>query len=188
MRRILAAALAVVSAAVLAPAAAADVTPMTGWGRFEIISKDLNNATVRAFRNVNGLTPPTYGGLVTIGTGWLDSTHFVKFGDLNGDSYDEMISVGIYTQQVIAYRNRGDGTYDNPGILVGQGWNHPAGTYFADINGDNRDEVISLRDHGEVWAWPNVNGLNGFPYTQAPVLIGLGWSNPDRVFFAEIMS
>ena len=85
---------------------------------------------------------------------------------------------------VSAFRNLsglGYGSYDIS-QEIGSGWT-PDRTWFADVNGDGKAEIIAVRTDGTVWSWTNTNGLNGFPYTQLKQ-VGSGWFEPARVFFS----
>ncbi|SFD43131.1 Repeat domain-containing protein, partial [Micromonospora sediminimaris] len=82
----------------------------------------------------------------------------VQFADLTGDGLDEIISVRP-DGRVYAYRNRG---WSDPSVytgsdsrLVAEGFHDPLRTKFADINGDGRDEIISLYADGDVHAYIN---------------------------------
>jgi hypothetical protein len=150
----------------------------------EMISIDVNG-DVRAFGNVNG----TYPSSVVIGTGWSQPDR-TFFADINGDGRDEIIhnrSDGV----MMAWRNvngLSPNAFSAGSQEIGVGWFDPVGTYFADINGDSRDEIVSLRANGEVWAWRNVNGLNPNTYPSGPQTIGVGWpaNEPWRMKFADL--
>ncbi|MEV6237431.1 VCBS repeat-containing protein [Lentzea sp. NPDC051838] len=184
MKRFIAAAVAVVATITVTTPASA-----SGSGFFDIVYLDRNaEGTVSAWRNVNGLGSPTFpGGPREIGRGWPGDE--LKFGDLDGDTYDDMISLNERTGVVRAFRNV-NGTFPGSGVVVGTGWTGDTyrSTFFADIDGDGRDEIISFRrgHTGEVWAWRNTNGLTGNTYSAGYQVIGTGWSFPDRSYFADI--
>jgi len=160
-----------------------------GDGRDEIIAID-PNGNIRAFRNVNGLNgfPYTEAARI-IGTGFLDASR-VRFADIDGDGRAELINIDP-NGDVRAWRNvNGLGGFPYPELprVIGTGWYYPKRVRFGDIDGDRRAEIISVDANasGDVRAFRNVNGLGGFPYTEAPRVIGTGWHYPKRVRFADI--
>lgn len=170
--------------------AVADVRPLSGSGFFDIVARQSNN-TLDAWRNVNGLRQPTFpAGPRQIGQGW-DNPYRIKFGDLDGDTYDELISVDYNTDLVRVFRNV-NGTFPGGGVVVGRGWNNYPATYFADIDGDGRDEIISLRNDtahwGQIWAWHNNKGIATDTYNTGYSVIGTGWdaSMAHNVYFADL--
>ena len=85
---------------------------------------------------------------------------------------------------VSAYRNLsglGYGSYDTS-QEIGSGW-LPTNTWFADLTGDGKAEIVKVHTDGTVWSWRNYNGLTSFPYNEA-VQVGSGWYEPFRVFFS----
>ena len=81
----------------------------------------------------------------------------VQFADLNADGRDEIITV-TPEGNVIAYRNRGwdaDKVYDGSDHKqVASGFD-VSRTRFADLNGDGRDEIITVTPEGNVIAYRN---------------------------------
>ena len=111
----------------------------------------------------------------------------VQFADVNGDKKAEFITVNA-DKSVSAFRNLGGlgyGSYDTSQD-IGYDWT-PDRTWFADINGDGKSEIISVGTDGTVWSFRNVDGLDGrtgFPYLEAAKQVGSGWFEPARVFFS----
>jgi hypothetical protein len=58
-------------------------------------------------------------------------------------------------------------------------------TQFADINGDGRDEIITIQPNGDVWAYHNVNGFGGYSGDQVS-LVAKGFTDGVRTKFADI--
>ena len=50
------------------------------------------------------------------------------------------------------------------------------------LSGDARAELVSLDANGELRAFPNVDGMN--LVWGEPRVVGNGWTEPARVFFA----
>ncbi|MEV6237432.1 VCBS repeat-containing protein [Lentzea sp. NPDC051838] len=102
------------------------------------------------------------------------------FADIDGDGRDEIISLrmrGENAGEIWAWHNNkgiATDTYNTGPVPIGRGWDTmlPFNIYFADLTGDGRDEIISLRLDGEIWAWRNVNGA----YTAGYTVIGRGWT------------
>ncbi len=85
---------------------------------------------------------------------------------------------------VSAYRNLsglGYGSYDTS-QEIGSGWRR-TNTWFADVTGDGKAEIVEVHPDSSVWSWTNYHGLTSFPYNGA-VQVGYGWSEPVRVFFS----
>jgi hypothetical protein len=156
----------------------------TGSGFFEIIAVADNDDQIRAFRNINGFDGPMFANPgIPVGSEW-SVYNDVHFADIDGDTWDDLIDVGG-NGVVRAWRNNGSGGYSGPvviatGFIYGQ---HR--TRFADIDGDGRDEIISFQQNNEVWAWRNVNGFGG-AYTAGYQIIGVGWTDPNWAYFADI--
>jgi len=176
---ILALGMAFIGAASPAHAVARPGSSLNGDAKSELVSVD-PNGVLRAFPNVDGINF-NWGVSRTVGVGWTDPAR-VKFADLNGDGKDEVISVD--PNGVLRAFPNVDGINFNWGVsrTVGVGWTDPARAFFADLNGDGRDEVISNDPNGVLRAFPNIDGLNFNWGTSRTV--GVGWTNPNRVKFA----
>jgi hypothetical protein len=157
-----------------------------GDGRADRISID-PDGRVRAYRNLYGMN--AYGQSTAFSTtpviikATALAPNKIRFADLDGDHKAELVSInddGV----VWAYRNLsgfGYGTFDSY-QEIGSGWT-PDRTWFADIDGDGRAEIITVRPDGAVVSYPNLAGLNGFPFGYG-TQIGAGWFEPTRVFFS----
>jgi len=140
---------------------------LDGNGRDEIVDVR-DNGDVVAFRNLNGDWSsglPIYDGgsskLVAQGGFRPSST---RFADLDGDGRDEIVDVRD-NGDVLAFRNLGGSwsggvpVYDGGSSkLVAQGGFRPRNTQFGDLDGDGRDEIIDVRDNGDVLAFRNLSG------------------------------
>ncbi|HEX8871015.1 MAG TPA: FG-GAP-like repeat-containing protein, partial [Lentzea sp.] len=163
-----------------------------GDGRADRVSID-DDGRIRVYRNLFGLNElgqstafTTTSVIVKVLAAGVTPDR-VRFADLNGDRKAELITVNT-DQSVSAYRNLGGlgyGSYDTAQD-IGYGWT-PDRTWFTDINGDGRAEIISVHQDGTVWSYRNVDGLDsrtGFPYTEEPKQVSTGWNEPARVFFS----
>ncbi|MGW4215357.1 FG-GAP-like repeat-containing protein [Lentzea sp. NPDC004789] len=156
-----------------------------GDGRADRISLDADGR-VRVYRNLFGLNDrgqstafSTTPVIVKVTTAAPEA---VRFADIDGDGKAEFITVNA-DMSVSAYRNLsglGYGSYDTS-QEIGLGWT-PDRTFFADITGDGKAEIVMVRADSAVVSWTNYNGLSSFPYAEARQ-IGFGWADPTRVFF-----
>jgi hypothetical protein len=158
-----------------------------GDGRADRISLD-TDGRVRVYRNLFGLnergqstafaTTPVIVKVTTV------APEAIRFADIDGaGGKAEFITVNT-DQTVSAFRNLGGldhGSYDTS-QEIGSGWT-PDRTWFADITGDGKAEIIAVRTDGSVWSWTNYNGLTLFPYKENK-MVGNGWTDPARVFFS----
>ncbi|MFI6100254.1 FG-GAP-like repeat-containing protein [Lentzea sp. NPDC051213] len=158
-----------------------------GDGRADRVSID-PDGRVRVYRNLFGMNErgqstafSTTPVIVKVTTKTPDR---IRFADIDGDGKAELITVNSDERQTLsAFHNLnglGYGTYDLS-QEIGSGWT-PDRTWFADITGDGKAEIIAVRPDGTVWSWTNYNGLTGFPYAES-AQIGTGWHEPARVFF-----
>ncbi|RGP81306.1 chitinase [Fusarium longipes] len=124
-----------------------------------------DGGAVKYWQN-NRNIPPTNGGRIwkegiTVATGVGEPGSKVRFADLTGDRKAEYI-VQYDGGAALAYRNNGR-------IPIGEGrkWNdlgtiatgvNPQGTvYYADINGDGKDDYVVVLGGGVVNAYININ-------------------------------
>ncbi|WP_157513107.1 LamG-like jellyroll fold domain-containing protein [Lentzea albidocapillata] len=159
-----------------------------GDGRDDRISLD-DDGRVRVYRNLFGMnevgqsTAFSTTPVIVKVTGAAPEA--IRFADIDGDGRAEFITVNPDERTTVwAHRNLGGlgyGTYDTP-QEIGSGWT-PDRTFFADITGDGKAEIIAVRPDSSVWSYTNHNGLTSFPYAD-PNRVGLGWTDPSRVFFS----
>jgi hypothetical protein len=138
--------------------------------------------TVRAWRNVNAAAgfPYTEAPRV-IATGFEPAR--TRFADIDGDGRNEIIHINA-DGTVHGWRNVTAGAefpYPELPRIIATGF-PVAGTRFADIDGDGRDEIVHIDPAGTAHAWRNVNGGAGFPYTGAPVVVATGFPALDTHF------
>lgn len=159
-----------------------------GDGRADRISLDTDNR-VRVYRNLFGLNDrgqstafSTTPVIVKVTTAAPEA---IRFADIDGNGKAEFITVNPDERTTVsAYRNLGGlgyGTYDTS-QEIGSGWTSDR-TWFADITGDGKAEIVAVRPDGTVWSWTNYKGLDAFPYAETKQ-VGAGWNEPARVFFS----
>ncbi len=182
--------LAVMAAVIAGSITAAPAATAQGSGFVDIVAFkpiELETGQLWAWANIHGFNQPTFPyGPWKFGEGWPDKER-VKFGDLDGDTYDDLISVDN-NGDIRVFRNV-NGLFPGAGVVVGRGWSFPWRTYFADIDGDGRDEIIALQSNGEIQSWHNSGGIDPNTYAVTPVMIGSGW-DPDlfgnNIYFADL--
>ena len=84
---------------------------------------------------------------------------------------------------VRAFLNQ-NGGYPVAAQNLGSGWDNTR-TRFADLDGDGKNEIIALDADGTIRAFPNVNGMNGFPFA-GPLVVGKVSVDKTRVRFADL--
>jgi hypothetical protein len=159
-----------------------------GDGRADRISLD-TDGRVRVYRNLFGLNDrgqsTAFSATPVIVKVTTAAPEAIRFADINGDGKAEFITVNADERQTVsAYRNLnglGYGTYDTS-QEIGSGWTSDR-TWFADITGDGKAEIVAVRPDGTVWSWTNYKGLDAFPYAESKQ-VGADWYEPARVFFS----
>jgi FG-GAP-like repeat len=163
---------AIVATIAVPTAATAGTRPMSGSGFLDIVAQH-QDGELWAWSNINGFNQPTFPYTPwKFGAGWFNIGG-VKFADLDGDTYDDLISVDT-NGDVRVFRNV-NGLFPGVGVKVGQGWPVADRVHFADIDGDGRDEIIAMQASGELWAWHNRLGIDPDTYAVSPFQIGRGW-------------
>ncbi|MFI8103785.1 FG-GAP repeat domain-containing protein [Streptomyces sp. NPDC086023] len=153
---------------------------LDGDGRDDLVRIDADGA-IQAWPNVRGIDG-VWGTQRQVGSGWTDPAR-TRFADLNGDGRDDLVSIDG-DGRLRAFANRNGIDFDwAPSAIVGSGFSDPARAFFADLDGDRRDEVVSANGNGELWAWPNddVLGTGGWGPSR---LVSAGWTDPSRLKFA----
>ncbi|GAA0626697.1 family 43 glycosylhydrolase [Kribbella sandramycini] len=155
-------------------------------GRKEIIAIQ-PNGEIHAWLNWGGFRVNPFGNSVVIATGFTQPDR-VKFADLDDDGRAELILVtGDQYGNVRAWHN--DGAFSTmpygDDTIIADGFTDPARTFFADIDGDGRDEIAAVQVGGEVVAWHNDRGFAPRPYGDS-VLIADGFTVPAEVRFMDL--
>ncbi|MCK9902882.1 lipolytic protein G-D-S-L family [Parafrankia colletiae] len=125
-------------------------------------------------------------GDVATGSGARDT---VRFADINGDGRDDYLVVGAQGQ-VQGWLNTAGGSsgvsWQSAGeIAAGIGLPGSMIT-FADLDGDSRDDYLSVNEHGRIWAWLNNRGGGGSTWlAQGEIATGVG-ATRNQVLLADL--
>ena len=110
----------------------------------------------------------------------------LKFADLDGNGRVERILV-YPNGEVHARRNTG-GFGSSPwgveDVVIATGF-APDRTFFADLDGDGRSEILSVFPDGGVHAWHNGAGFAPMPWDREAV-VATGFGEPERLAFADL--
>ncbi|MEV6237826.1 LamG-like jellyroll fold domain-containing protein [Lentzea sp. NPDC051838] len=157
-----------------------------GDGRADRVSID-TDGRVRVYRNLFGMNERGQSTAFAVTPVVVKVTAVspdrIRFADIDGDGKAEFITVNA-DETVSAFRNLGGLGYGSYDISqeIATGWT-PDRTWFADITGDGKAEIIKVNPDGTMWSWTNYNGLTGTPYAGSTKL-GFGWHEPAQVFFS----
>jgi hypothetical protein len=156
----------------------------TPAGKAEMV--DIHTAadgTVRAWTNTGGFPGWPWSDPVSMVLGQGDPA-LARFADLDGDGFDELVRIAADGTITAWWNDRG--FPDRPwhaSVVVAKGSAvDPTGIHFADLDGDGRDEMITLEE-GVVRAWPNSGDFPEWPWRE-PVELGEAPSGHTR--FADL--
>ncbi|GAA2850831.1 hypothetical protein Acy02nite_34180 [Actinoplanes cyaneus] len=105
-------------------------------------------------------------------------------GDVTGDGYADVI--GRHPDGgLLLYPNAGAGaaTPYGPNRVVGAGWQSFTTIRVADVTGDNKGDIVAVRNDGTLWLYPH-GGDNNAPYSSGQ-LVGSGWADFRSVSVAD---
>ncbi|MEV0611199.1 FG-GAP-like repeat-containing protein [Polymorphospora rubra] len=120
-----------------------------------------------------GRSAGTFGAAVRVGSGWIDNYNRVAVGDSNGDGFADLFATA--TDGVLWYwHNGGDGSFGS-GTQVGQGWKAVQWFTVADVNGDDKADILA-----KVGDYLNLYVGTGRGQFAEPRRVGTGWSQVSR--------
>jgi hypothetical protein len=157
---------------------------LNGDGRAELIELRTNGIP-HAWTN-NGAFPAwPWGGETDIGAGWAVPER-MRFADLNGDGYDDLVELRPNGVPHAWLNNHQYPAWPwSTEADIGSGWPAPARVRFADLDGDGYTDLIMVKPNGVLHAWRNNHRFPAFPWgTEADV--GSGWSAPPRMALADL--
>jgi len=147
---------------------------INGNGRDDIVAIDSNGQVRYALANTNG-TFGTHtissGANFPTAHGWFSTTgrNRVFPADINGDGYVDFVGISTAGEAYV-YRNNQNNAFtavqiSNINFPTSMGWfsmNHNQRIWVADVNGDDRDDIVAIADDGFVhYALANTNGTIG---------------------------
>ncbi|MGW6782559.1 FG-GAP-like repeat-containing protein [Streptomyces sp. NPDC054987] len=128
----------------------------------------------------------TVGNPVLIGTGW-DTYSDLGFGDMNGDGRTDLTARGGDGNLWVYPHKGGTGTATlGDRVSIGFGWhpqNWPA-LRFADLNGDNKADVLAQSNTGKLHLYPNSSSGDSISLGN-PSVVGEGWWQGEWTPFAS---
>jgi lysophospholipase L1-like esterase len=165
---------------------------VNGDGRDDYLWLDPQGA-VTAYINTPGTEPARpiwvpWGNILPSLGGTRDQ---IRFGDIDGDGYDDMLQIGG-DGSVLCYLNIPTGgglpNWYDQGIIASGIGEDGQGVHIADINGDGRDDYLWLYMNGTIAPYLNIESqTDGQPtwLPQAIIPSGLGISR-DNITFADL--
>ncbi|WP_155355878.1 FG-GAP-like repeat-containing protein [Acrocarpospora macrocephala] len=110
----------------------------------------------------------------------------LRFADIDGDGRDDYLMVGPQGQ-VRAWGNAFPSKIWTEWGEIASGIGlHNSMITFADIDGDGRDDYLSVNDRGRIWAWRNNRGSGGPNWLiQGEIATGVG-ATRDQVFLEDV--
>ncbi|MGA4545173.1 FG-GAP-like repeat-containing protein [Uniformispora flossi] len=140
-----------------------------------------------------------FGGGVVISQGWQNflgeaGQGRLYFADINGDSRADLLVMG-QDGSIERRLNYGNGAGFGGGVLISQGWQNYLGNtgqgklYFADVDGDNRADLLALGTAGGIEVRPNYGDGAGFG---GGTTVSEGWQNflgdagQGKLYFADV--
>ncbi|MEV0611201.1 FG-GAP-like repeat-containing protein [Polymorphospora rubra] len=120
-----------------------------------------------------GRSAGTFGAAVRVGSGWIDNYNRVAVGDSNGDGFADLFATA--TDGVLWYwHNDGKGGFGSR-TQVGQGWKAVQWFTVADVNGDDKADILA-----KVGDYLNLYVGTGRGQFAEPRRVGTGWTQVSR--------
>lgn len=152
---------------------------LDGDGRDDLIRIEADG-TLQAWPNIAGINN-SWGTQRQIGTGFADPAR-VRFADLNADGRDDLVRVESNGDLRAWVNVNALGATWAADRVIGSGFSDPSRVFFADLDGDHRDDLVRVQDNGDLLAWPNPDvTVSGWGTSR---VVGTGWTDPTRLKFA----
>ncbi|CAF1482311.1 unnamed protein product [Adineta steineri] len=113
---------------------------VNGDNKPDIIAANYNAFNVGVFLNTgNG----TFVAQVTYSTGASSYPYYVSAGDVNGDSYADIVVANYWADNVGVLLNMGNGTFTVQVAYSTGSWSEPYSVRVADVNADGTLDIIA---------------------------------------------
>jgi hypothetical protein len=130
------------------------------------------------FELMQGTGAKSFGGPVSLGSGWGGYRHVIGGIDFDNDRRTDVLAVSP-GGAVTLYRGNGKGGWNGGTSTVASGWsNATAVLYASDFNGDGFGDVITRRTDGWLWLHPST-GTGKFGSSRP---ISSGWNGMTALF------
>ncbi|NYI71079.1 hypothetical protein GGQ54_001639 [Naumannella cuiyingiana] len=157
---------------------------LDGDGRAELINVE-TSGTIRAWWNATDTVAGSFvHGPLEVGWGFNDPGR-VQFADLNGDKLADLINVNS-NGTISGWRNQTAtvaNSFKDPSTVIASGFTDPTRVRFAQLDHDQRAELINIDSSGNIRAWWNASSTFAYIYPYDPQVIASGFSDPGRVLF-----
>jgi hypothetical protein len=156
----------------------------TGDGKADLFTRD-GQALIQTYPS----TGTAFAAPTTWTSGFVAYRYDVYFADVDGDNKTDLIARNKETGTVEVYRSTGTAfTYalgTGPGGVWSYGWGTSYSLFFADANGDGKDDLIGRYDgNGDVYVFLSTG--SGFSSAAPSGLWTYGWSAGYDLFFADV--
>ncbi|WP_158306854.1 FG-GAP repeat domain-containing protein [Amycolatopsis sp. BJA-103] len=107
---------------------------------------------------------------------------------LSGDARAEIVALQGDGTATAWFNARGfaEPPWGGDSKKIATGLGAPNTVRMADLDGDGRKEFISVQPNGDIVAWYNALGFAEMPWGGDSKKIGVGFTDPSRVFFADL--
>ncbi|GAA3839656.1 hypothetical protein GCM10022243_02560 [Saccharothrix violaceirubra] len=154
------------------------------FGRADIVRIN-TDGTLTGWHNNDAFTGQWNAPANLGGVGPVDHTR-LQLADLDGDNKSDLIRIEANGQLTAWWNNNAfAGQWNSPVNIGGVGSTDHTRLRFADLDGDNKSDLIRIEANGTLTAWRNLNAFAG--QWSAPTNIGgVGSTDHTRLRFADL--
>lgn len=181
----LVAGLALVAALVMPGSAAAEPRDVTGDGYADVLTRD---ATGRLWLFPNsGAQPPWDWTQRSIVGADMNYVNYLDFGDINLDGRDDLVVREPTLENGTLWIIQRDktGTSWTTRVWAGIGWNLGASLAVADVNGDDREDMVLRETDGRLFLYPHSGFTDVVPF-RTRTQIGANWQDVTALRMADV--
>ncbi|MDT7788346.1 MAG: hypothetical protein QOF58_6765 [Pseudonocardiales bacterium] len=145
------------------------------------------NGSLTAWQNNGVLEGGSWGAPAFAGNAGTTENLRLKYGDLNGDGKADLLLVGA-DGVMTAWQNNAalGGSWSSPVTVGNAGGGDATRVRLADLNGDNKADLVVVNMNGSLTAWQNNGVLEGGSWS-APVTAGnAGTTDQSQVRFGDL--